>query len=434
MNPAIRALKAETPEARAFLERLRDRGRTPDPAVEAAVRSILAEVRGRGDAALVDLTERFDGWRATAGELRVPAAEIAAAGPALPAPVTAALGLAAERIDAFHRRQRRESWLTTEPGIGVLGQLVRPLRRVGLYVPGGAAAYPSSVLMNALPAKVAGVAEIAMCTPAGPDGRVPPAVLYAAKLAGVEEIYRLGGAQAIAALAFGTESVPAVDKIVGPGNLYVATAKRLVFGVVGIDLLAGPSEILALSDGTVPAAWVAADLLAQAEHDPLAAALCCTPSESHAAAVQEEVARQLRALPRREIAAKALEAFGAVLLVRDVRAGLELAAAIGPEHLELLVADPWAWVPELRNAGAVFLGGHSPEAAGDYLAGPNHVLPTAGAARFSSPLSVEDFQQRSSLLHLAPAALAAWREAITSLARLEGLEGHARSILSRTES
>jgi len=243
----------------------------------------------------------------------------------------------------------------------------------------------------------------------------------------------MGGAQAVAALAFGTESVPAVEKIVGPGNIYVATAKRLVFGVVGIDLLAGPSEIFALSDGSVPAEWVAADLLAQAEHDPLAAALCCTSCADHAAAVQAEVGRRLEALPRRDIAAKALETFGAVLLVSNLRAGLALAASIGPEHLELLVADPWAWVPEVRNAGAVFLGAHTPEVVGDYLAGPNHVLPTAGTARFSSPLSVEDFQQRSSLLHLSPAALAAWEEPLTCLARLEGLEAHARALLTRTK-
>ena len=433
MSPAMRVLKAGTPEAAAFLGRLRERGRRPDPEVESAVRAILEEVRTGGDAAACALTERFDGWRPQAGDLRVLEREISAAGEGLPAAVTGALRLAAERIEAFHRCQRRESWFATEPGIGVLGQLVRPLQRVGLYVPGGAAAYPSSVLMNALPAKVAGVAEVAMCTPPGPDGRIPPAVLYAAQLAGVREIYRLGGAQAIAALAYGTETVRAVDKIVGPGNTYVATAKRLVFGAVGIDLLAGPSEILALSDGSLPAAWVAADLLAQAEHDPLAAALCCTPSEAHAGAVQAEIERQLSALPRREITAKALENFGAVLLVPDMVAGLALAAAIAPEHLELLVADPWAWLPQVRNAGAVFLGGHSPEAAGDYLAGPNHVLPTGGAARFSSPLSVEDFQQRSSLLHLNPGALAAWREPLTCLARLEGLEAHARALLARTD-
>jgi histidinol dehydrogenase len=287
--------------------------------------------------------------------------------------------------------------------------------------------------MNALPARVAGVAEIALCTPPGRDGRVPAAVLAAARLAGVTEVYRVGGAQAVAALAYGTESVAAVDKIVGPGNIYVTTAKRLVFGVVGIDMLAGPSEVLVVSDGTPPAAWVAADLLAQAEHDAMAAAVCLTPAAEHARAVQAEVERQVALLPRAERARAALRDFGAILLVEDLAAAVHLAAAMAPEHLELLVADPWALVAGVRNAGAIFLGPHTPEAAGDYLAGPNHVLPTGGSARYGSPLSVDDFLQRSSLVALTPAALAAWREPIQRLARLEGLEAHARSIAIRSE-
>jgi histidinol dehydrogenase len=305
---------------------------------------------------------------------------------------------------------------------------------VGLYVPGGSAAYPSSVLMNALPARVAGVAEIVACTPPGRDGAVPAAVLAAARLAGITEIYRVGGAQAVAAMAYGTARIPRVDKIVGPGNVYVATAKRLVYGVVGVDMVAGPSEVLVLSDGTARPAWVAADLLAQAEHDALASAVCVTTSATHGRAVQAEVARQLAALPRAGVARQAVEGFGAVLLVPDLAAGLALAADIAPEHLELMVADPWALLPGVRNAGAVFLGAHTPEAAGDYLAGPNHVLPTAGGARFGGPLSVEDFQQRSSLVALTPDALAAWREPIQRLARLEGLEAHARSVSIRSET
>lgn len=429
----MRLLTAGTPEAAAFLARLRARGQGGAPEVEAAVRAILDDVRRRGDAALLELTERYDGFRATPDTLAVSPAEIDAATASLDPSVARALQLAAERIEAFHRRQRRESWVTPEAGVGLLGQLVRPLQRVGLYVPGGSAAYPSSVLMNAIPARVAGVAEIVACTPAGRDGAVPPAVLAAARLAGITEVYRVGGAQAVAAMAYGTACIPPVDKIVGPGNVYVATAKRLVFGVVGIDMLAGPSEVLVLSDGSAPAAWVAADLLAQAEHDPMASAVCVTTLEAHGRAVQAEVARQLATLPRAGMARQALEDFGAVLLVPDLAAGLALAAGIAPEHLELMVADPWALLPRVRNAGAVFLGGHSPEAAGDYLAGPNHVLPTAGSARFGGPLSVDDFQQRSSLVALTPAALAAWREPIQRLARLEGLEAHARSVTIRSE-
>ncbi len=427
----MRLLRAGSGPAEAFLTRLAERGQGGAPEVEAAVRAILEDVRRRGDEALLELTEQFDGFRTTPEGLAVPAEEIAAA--ALDPAVHGALALAAERIEAFHRRQRRESWLAPEAGVGLLGQLMRPLRRVGLYVPGGSAAYPSSVLMNAIPARVAGVAEIVVCTPGGRDGRVPAAVLAAARLAGVGEIYRLGGAQAIAALAYGTRTIRRVDKVVGPGNLYVATAKRLVFGTVGIDMLAGPSEVLVVSDGTAPAAWVAADLLAQAEHDPRASAVCVTPAPDHAQEVCEALARQLVGLPRAAVAEKALDDFGAVLLVPDLAAGLALADRIAPEHLELLVADPWALVPHVRNAGAVFLGPHTPEAAGDYLAGPNHVLPTAGTARFGGPLSVEDFQQRSSLLALAPEALVRWREPIQRLARLEGLEAHARSVSIRTE-
>ena len=304
---------------------------------------------------------------------------------------------------------------------------------MGLYVPGGSAAYPSTVLMNAIPARMAGVEELVVCTPVGRDGAIPPAVLAAASLAGIREIYRVGGAQAVAALAFGTESIRPVDKIVGPGNIYVATAKRLVFGVVGIDLVAGPSEVLVVADGTVPASWVAADLLAQAEHDPLASAVCVTPSGELAEAVRSEVTKQLATLPRASLAGRALDAFGAVIIVEDLPAAVALANTIAPEHLELLVADPWNLLPRVKNAGAVFLGAYTPEVAGDYLAGPNHVLPTGGTARFSSPLSVEDFQKRCSLLSLDPEALRRWREPITRLARLEGLEAHARSLTIRTD-
>ena len=430
----MRVMSATSEECAGFLRELRQRGRAPEPAIETAVRAILEDVRERGDAAVLAHTERLDGVRLDSQTLRVAEAECDAALASLDPGVREALRLAADRIEAFHARQRRESWFVEEAGTGVLGQLVRPLHRVGLYVPGGSAAYPSSVLMNAIPAKVAGVAEVAMCTPVGGGRSVAPAVLAAARLAGVREIYRIGGAQAIAAMAFGTATIRPVDKIVGPGNVYVAAAKRLVFGAVGIDMVAGPSEIVVVADETAPADWVAADLLAQAEHDAMASAVCITPSPGLARSVQAEAARQLLLLPRRAIAEQAVNRFGAVIVAEDLAAAVRLANAIAPEHLELMVADPWALVPEVRHAGAVFLGRHTPEVAGDYLAGPNHVLPTGGTARFSSPLSVEDFQTRSSLLGLTPEAIRRWREPITRLAELEGLEAHARSIRIRTET
>ncbi len=430
----MRLLRAGSAETAEFLQTLRNRSRAPEPEVEAQVRAILEDVRQRGNTALFEYTEKFDGVRLEAGTLSVSEAEMETAVQSLDPTVRQALTLAAERIEAFHRRQRRESWFYEENGTGLLGQLVRPLERVGLYVPGGSAAYPSTVLMNAIPARVAGVEELVICTPARREGVVPAPVLAAARLVGIREVYRVGGAQAVAALAFGTESIRPVDKVVGPGNVYVATAKRLVFGVVGIDMLAGPSEVLVVADGTVAAAWVAADLLAQAEHDPLASAICVTPSTQLAEAVRVAVERQLAGLPRGSLAGQALEAFGAVILVEDLAGAVALANAIAPEHLELMVADPWALLPAVRNAGAVFLGAHTPEVVGDYLAGPNHVLPTAGTARWSSPLSVEDFQKRSSLLSLAPEALRRWRDPITRLARVEGLEAHARSLTIRTDT
>ncbi len=430
----MRVMSAASEECAGFLGGLRERGRQADPAIETAVRAILDDVQARGDAAVLAHTERLDGVRLEARALRVPEAACAEALASLDPRAREALALAAERIEAFHARQRRESWFADEAGTGVLGQLVRPLRRVGLYVPGGSAAYPSSVLMNAVPANVAGVAEVVMCTPVGGGRDVAPAVLAAARIAGVREIYRIGGAQASAAMAFGTATIRPVDKIVGPGNVYVATAKRLVFGAVGIDMVAGPSEVVVVADETAPAAWVAADLLAQAEHDALASAVCITPSAALARSVEAEVARQLSLLPRRTIAEQAVSRFGAVIVAEDLAAAVGLANAIAPEHLELMVADPWALVPEVRHAGAVFLGRHTPEVAGDYLAGPNHVLPTGGAARFSSPLSVEDFQTRSSLLGLTPEALRRWREPVTRLAEVEGLEAHARAIAIRTET
>jgi len=429
----MRLMSAASAECAEFLRGLQERGRTPDPAVETEVRAILDDVRTRGDVAVLAHTERLDGARLDTATMCVSGAECDAALASLDSGIRHALTLAADRITAFHARQRRESWFADEAGTGVLGQLVRPLHRVGLYVPGGSAAYPSSVLMNALPAKVAGVAELVMCTPVGAERNVPAAVLAAARLVGVREIYRIDGAQAVAAMAYGTATIRPVDKIVGPGNVYVATAKRLVFGVVGIDMVAGPSEVVVVADETAPANWVAADLLAQAEHDPMASAICITPRPELAQAVDAEVTRQLMLLPRRAIAEQAVARFGAVIVVEDLGAAVRLANVLAPEHVELMVADPWALVPAVQHAGAVFLGRHTPEVAGDYLAGPNHVLPTGRTARFSSPLSVDDFQTRSSLLSLIPEALHRWREPIVRLAKLEGLEAHARAIRIRTD-
>jgi histidinol dehydrogenase len=393
-----------------------------DPDVVARVSAIVDEVRRRGDAALLDFTKRFDGVELRPEELRVSDAEWAAA--TVPASLRAALVEAARRIEAFHRHQLPRSWWVWDEHGSLLGQQVTPLDRVGCYVPGGTAAYPSTVLMNLMPARVAGVRELVVVSPPDGDGRVPAAVLVAARLAGATEVYRIGGAQAVAALAYGTATLPAVDKIVGPGNLYVALAKRLVFGDVGIDLVAGPSEVVVVADRTAEAAHVAADLLAQAEHDPMARAVCLTDDAALGARVVAAVGRQCPALPRAAIAEAALRSHGAVVVTRDLGEALLIANRLAPEHLELAVADPFAWLPAVRHAGAIFLGVHTPEVVGDYLAGPNHVLPTAATARFASGLSVEDFVKRSSLIHYTPAGLRAAWPYLAALAEAEGLHGH----------
>lgn len=423
----MKIVAAGTPECATFLAALREREEGASAQVEAEVRAILEAVRARGDAALWEYARRFDGAPLGPATVRVTEEEWRAATAALPSAEREALALAAQRIEAYHRRQQREPWSFSEPDGTVLGQAIRPLRRVGIYVPGGRAAYPSTVLMAAVPARVAGVHEVVLCTPCGADLRVHPAVLAAADLAGVSAVYRVGGAHAVAAMAYGTASLPRVDKIVGPGNLYVATAKRLVFGAVGIDMIAGPTEVVVVADETARPEWVAADLLAQAEHDPLAAPIAIVPSRPLAERVAEAVAAQAAALPKRAIAEEALARHGAVIVTSGVGEALAVANAIAPEHLELMVADPWRWLPEVENAGAVFLGATTPEVAGDYLAGPNHVLPTGGTARFASPLSVDDFVKRTSFAALTPNAFRTLAPALARLARLEGLEGHARS-------
>jgi histidinol dehydrogenase len=402
-----------------------------DPDAVARVAAIVEEVRRRGDPALIDFTKRFDGVELRPDELRVSAAEWAAA--TVPVPLQAALVEAARRIEAFHRHQLPRSWWMRDEHGSLLGQQVTALDRVGCYVPGGTAAYPSTVLMNLVPARVAGVRELVVASPPDAEGRVPPAVLVAARLAGAAEIYRVGGAQAVAALAYGTETIPAVDKIVGPGNLYVALAKRLVFGDVGIDLVAGPSEIVVVADRTASAAHVAADLLAQAEHDPMARAVGLTDDPVLAEEIVRAVGQQCRTLPRAAIAEAAIRRHGAVVVTRNLEEALVIANRLAPEHLELAVADPFAWLPAVRHAGAIFLGVHTPEVVGDYLAGPNHVLPTAATARFASGLSVEDFVKRSSLIHYTPAGLrAAWPH-LAELAAAEGLHGHGEAARLRLD-
>jgi histidinol dehydrogenase len=372
----------------------------------------------------------LDGAPQSAQTLEVPVREMNEAAERVPPGELESLRIAAARITAFHQRQVRQSWVTVDDEGALLGQLVRPLERAGIYVPGGKAAYPSSVLMNAIPARVAGVGELVMCSPLSWE-EPNHAVLAAARLAGVDRVFRVGGAQAVAAMAYGVGEVPAVDKIVGPGNAYVAAAKRLVFGDVDIDMIAGPSEILIVGDGSAPASWAASDLLAQAEHDEWASALLLTPSEQYGLQVLKELSRQLAASRRKSIAEAALEQFGGVIVTGDLEGALELASRIAPEHLELLVARPLEHLHQVRHAGAVFLGPWAPEAMGDYVAGPNHVLPTGGTARFSSALGVDDFLKRTSVVSLSESVLRRLGPHAMRLAHMEGLEAHGRSIGAR---
>jgi histidinol dehydrogenase len=398
-----------------------------DPGVDAAVAAIVADVRARGDAALVEYTAKFDRVAvSSASALEIPASEMRAAFDGLPALQRAALETAAARIRAFHEHQKMTSWSYREADGSELGAQVTPLDRVGVYVPGGKAAYPSSVLMNVIPAHVAGVPEIVMVVPT-PEGVRNPLVLAAAQIAGVSRAFSIGGAQAIAALAYGTATVPAVDKICGPGNAYVAAAKRRVFGVVGIDMVAGASEILVIADASAHPDWVAMDLFSQAEHDELAQALLVTPDVALADAVATCIERQIADMPRRAIIAASFARRGALIKVRDLDEACALSNRVAPEHLELAVADPAALLPKIRHAGAIFLGHHASEALGDYCAGPNHVLPTGRTARFSSPLGVYDFQKRSSVLNLSAVAARTLGPVAATLARGEGLEAHARS-------
>jgi len=404
-----------------------------DDAVVNTVKNILQKVRTEGDVALVDFTNRFDRREvSSAAELEIPHHRLRQAYEGLPVVGQQALTTAAARIRSYHEKQVQGSWHYVEADGTMLGQQVTPLDSVGLYVPGGKAAYPSSVLMNAIPAKVAGVEKLIMVVPT-PDNVVNEWVLAAAYLGGVDRVFTVGGAQAVAALAYGTELVPAVDKIVGPGNIYVATAKRMVYGTVGIDMIAGPSEILVVSDGGTHPDWLAMDLFSQAEHDEDAQSILITWDESHAKAVQASIDRLLPEQPRREIIEKALTTRGAIIVVRDEAEAAEVANYVSAEHLELSVADPQAWLPNIRHAGAIFMGRYTAEALGDYCAGPNHVLPTSRTARFSSPLGVYDFQKRSSLIFCSEDGSNALGQIAATLADAEGLHAHAASARYRVK-
>lgn len=423
----IRRLQSDSALFQAELTQLLAFEASQDASIENACREILQQIRQRGDAALIEYTHRFDGVQVQhAHELEISHDELQQALAGLPADQRDALETAAQRIRQYHEHQRGQSWTYTEDDGTTLGQKVTPLDRVGLYVPGGKAAYPSSVLMNALPAKVAGVQELIMVTPT-PHGERNPLVLAAAALSGVDKVYAIGGAQAVGALAYGTGTIAAVDKIVGPGNAYVAEAKRRVFGTVGIDMIAGPSEILIIADGSAPAEWVAMDLFSQAEHDELAQSILLCPSADYLDAVEQAIQDLLPTMPRAEIIKKSLADRGALIKVRNLQEACDIANFIAPEHLEISTVNPENWLEHIRHAGAIFLGHYSSESLGDYCAGPNHVLPTSRTARFSSPLGVYDFQKRSSIIQVSQSGAQSLGPIAATLAKGEGLFAHAAS-------
>ena len=403
----------------------------PQTHVEGIVSDIIQTVRARGDEAIKEYALKFDG--ASLDTLAVTEAEMEEAFSAVEPEFISVLENAAKNIRAFHEKQVRNSFIMSGGNGAVMGQKVTPIEKVGLYVPGGSAAYPSTVLMDAIPAKIAGCKKIVMVTPPGKNGKVNPAILAAARIAGVTDIFKTGGAQAVAALAYGTESIPQVDKIVGPGNAFVSEAKKQVFGQVAIDMIAGPSEILIVSDGKSDPAHVAADMLSQAEHDKMASAVLVTDSYALAEAVRQELERQIPLLPRAEIARASIDDHGKIIVAPDLRLAIDIANEIAPEHLELMLDDPFAWLDSIENAGSIFMGRNCPEALGDYFAGPNHTLPTSGTARFSSPLSVDDFVKKSQFTYYTPEALDAVAAQVARFARQEGLEAHARSAIIRTE-
>jgi histidinol dehydrogenase len=416
-------------ERSSFLEKLQSRNAEADSSVSRSVREILADVRRDGDKAVLKYTRKFDDRKAS--RLQVSASEIERAARKADPKIMKAFEVSAKRIRRFHEMQKEHSWSFTE-GDSILGQAIRPLKRIGAYIPGGKAAYPSTVLMNVIPAQVAGVEEIALCVPM-PDGYVNPYVMAAVDMLGVTEVYRVGGAQAIAALAYGTKNIGKVDKIVGPGNIYVATAKKMVFGVVDIDMVAGPSEILIIADSSAQPGFIAADMLSQAEHDELASAVLVTDSGALAEAVSEEIGIQIARLKRKKIAKASLDNYGAIVVTRNIREAVAFSNTIAPEHLEVMTRKPIDVMPLIENAGAIFLGPWSPEALGDYSAGPNHTLPTGGTARFSSPLGVQDFYKRSSVLGFTEGGFLRLSRIVEAMADIEGLEAHGNTIRIRKD-
>lgn len=426
----MKIVKVNTKNIKRHLDGLRRSSSLSDPKLESATKKIVDDVKKNGDKALFKYTKRFDKLELTQRTIKVTAKEIELAQSEVSRELRADLNTAARRVREFHRHKLPKASMYKDKLGNELGWLIRPVERAGLYVPGGKAAYPSTVLMTAIPAKVAGVEELILVTPC-PNGELNPAVLVAASIAGVDSIYKVGGAQAVAALAYGTESVPKVDTIVGPGNIYVTIAKKLVFGEVDIDMIAGPSEVLIVSDASTPASWVAADLLAQAEHDEMAVPLLVTTNSQFAKEVAKEVSRQLALLTRKNIAGEAVKSQGRIFIVKDIDQAVEVANALAPEHLELCVKNPKAILKKIKNAGAIFLGGMSTEAFGDYVAGPSHVLPTGGAARFSSPLSVYDFLRMPSVISISKKGFNKLSDSVMRLAYSEELEAHALSVKVR---
>ncbi len=426
----MKIIDAQQKDVVTELRRIINRGEAATEEVAAAVKTIVERVRKEGDPAVLEYTEKFDKAKLSLKDIRVSPDEIRAAYAKVEPKKVEALKLAAQNIRAFHKKQKMSSWVSQEADGVILGQLTRPIRSVGIYVPGGKACYPSSVLMNAIPATVAGVEQLVMCSPAS-GGELNPYILVAADISGVKEIYKIGGAQAVAAMAYGTATIPRVDKIVGPGNIYVATAKRYVFGQVDIDMIAGPSEILVIADHTANPVFVASDLLSQAEHDELASSILITTSRDIAEKVDTEVERQLANLSRKEIARKAIDRFGAIVLTPGLQDAADVSNSIAPEHLELAVDKPFEFLALIKNAGAIFLGHYTPEPVGDYIAGPNHVLPTGGTARFFSPLSTDSFMKKSSLIFYTKEGLDKVGEAVMQIADVEGLEAHGNTIKVR---
>lgn len=427
---SIKFFSTDDTEFSSSFKEILERGETDNREAEKIVSEIIEGIRLKGDSALLEYTARFDRFKTTADGIKVSGEDIDKALKSIDADVKNALEVAAKRIEAFHAKQKEETWTSEDEEGVVLGQLVRPLEKVGIYVPGGKAAYPSSVLMNAIPARVAGVSKIIMVVPT-PDGEMNDHLLAAAKIAGVDEIYRIGGAQAVAALAYGTETIPKVDKIVGPGNIFVATAKKLVFGIVDIDMIAGPSEVLIISDGSGEASHIAADMLAQAEHDEMAASILITTSKDFGLKVSAELDRQVDRLKRRDIAKSSIDNRGAIIITKDLDTAFDLSNRAAPEHLELAIDEPDKKLDKVKNAGAIFMGHFTPEALGDYVAGPNHVLPTGGSARFFSPLGTYDFIKRSSIISFSKSAFGKHGKDAEIIADIEGLEAHGNTIRIR---